>query len=84
MGSALNLSIPQMEEQFGVSAAMIGWVVTAFTLSVAALSVPFGKLADATGRRRVFLLGIILFVVFSVMCAFSPNIPSLDEKSLNL
>ena len=74
MGSALNLSIPQMEEQFGVSAAMIGWVVTAFTLSVAALSVPFGKLADATGRRRVFLLGIILFVVFSVMCAFSPNI----------
>lgn len=74
MGSALNLSVPAMETEFRVSAAMVGWVVTAFTLSVAALSVPMGKIADSTGRRRVLLLGIGSFAFFSLCCAFSGSI----------
>ena len=74
MGSALNLSVPALEEQFQVSAALVGWVVTAFTLTVAAFSVPMGKLADATGRRRVLLIGIASFGVLSVLCIFSVNI----------
>ena len=74
MGSALNLSVPAMETEFRVSAATVGWVVTAFTLSVAALSVPMGKIADSTGRRRVLLLGIGSFALFSLCCAFSGSI----------
>ena len=49
-------------------------MVTAFTLTVAAFSVPMGKLADATGRRRVLLIGIASFGVLSVLCIFSVNI----------
>lgn len=74
MGSALNLSVPDLEEYFQVSAAMVGWVVTAFTLTVAAFSVPMGKIADVTGRRRVLLVGIVSFGVISVLCVFSSNI----------
>ena len=74
MGSALNLSIPDMEEDFGAGAALIGWIVTAYTLSVAAMSVPFGKIADVTGRRRILILGIGVFAAMSVCCSFSSNI----------
>ena len=74
MGSALNLSIPNLEADFQVGATLIGWVVTAYTLSVAALSVPFGKVADAAGRRKILLAGISLFSVFTLACAFAVNI----------
>lgn len=74
MGSALNLSIPNLEMQFHVSGALVGWVVTAFTLSVAAFSVPMGKIADAKGRRKVLIIGISAFAIVSILCAFSTSI----------
>ena len=74
MGSALNLSIPNMEHEFGVGAALIGWVITTYTLTVAAMSVPFGKVADIKGRRRVFLTGVSGFAAASLLCAVSLNI----------
>ena len=52
MGSALNLSVPDIEKDFGVSAAAVGWVVTAYMLTCAALAVPFGKIADRSQRKR--------------------------------
>ncbi|MCL1808602.1 MAG: MFS transporter [Clostridiales bacterium] len=69
-GSALNLSIPAMGRDFNVSASMIGWVVTSYMLTVAALSVPFGRLADITQKKRVFLLGLLIFSVSSLSSAF--------------
>lgn len=74
MGSALNLSIPAMEGDFNVGGAMAGWIVTAYTISVAALSVPFGSVADISGRRRVFLAGVGGFLTISVLCIFAWNI----------
>ena len=73
-GSAINLSIPDIETEFGVSAAMVGWIVTAYTLTTAMLSVPMGKIADSTGRRRVLITGVSLFAVLAVSCIFSVNI----------
>ena len=46
MGSALNLSIPAIEEEYSVSAAMVGWIITIYMLTCAALAVPFGKIGD--------------------------------------
>lgn len=74
MGSSLNLSIPAMERDFEVSGALVGWVVNAFTMSVAAMSVPFGRVADITGRRRVFMTGVAGFGIISFLCMFSPDI----------
>ena len=74
MSSALNLSIPALESFFGVSAAAIGWIVSSYTISVAALSLPMGKVADMTGRRKVFITGIVGFAVISVLCIFVSDI----------
>ena len=51
-GSALNLSIPDIGSQFGASAGRMGWLVSGYTLSVAAFSVPFGRLAEMCIRDR--------------------------------
>ena len=77
MGSSLNLAIPNIEAQFGVGASIVGWVVTAYMLTTSALNVPFGKIADVTGRRWVIICGIGTFSVASLIGAFSVNIAML-------
>ena len=74
MSSALNLSVPSLESYFGVNASTIGWIVSSYTITVAALSLPFGKISDITSRRKVFLAGISGFGVISALCIFAPSI----------
>lgn len=69
-GSALNLSIPEMGQQFHVSAGTVGWLVTAYMLTVAALSVPFGRIADRTGKKWILVIGIFLFSASSAAAVF--------------
>lgn len=73
-GSALNLSVPDMGDYFQMGAASVGWLITAYTLIVAAFSVPFGKLADNTSRQKILVLGIIVFGVTSIAAVFSPSV----------
>lgn len=72
-GSALNLSIPAMEDEFNVSAGTVGWVITIYMLTCAALAVPFGRLGDRLERRRILTLGILIFSLSSAAAIFSPN-----------
>ncbi len=72
-GSALNLAIPAMGAYFKMGAASVGWLITIYTLIIAAFSVPFGKLADNTDRRRILITGICLFGITSVASLFAPN-----------
>lgn len=74
MSSALNLSVPALESFFGVSAAAVSWIVSAYTIAVAATSLPMGKIADITSRRRMFLTGITGFGVLSAACIFVRHI----------
>ncbi len=69
-GSALNLSIPDMGHDFHVSASVVGWLVTAYMLAVAALSVPFGRIADLTCRKRILVIGILVFGASSGAAVF--------------
>ncbi len=69
-GSALNLSIPDMGHYFQVSASIVGWLVTAYMLTVAALSVPFGRIADLTCRKRILVIGILIFSLSSAAAVF--------------
>ena len=74
MGSSLNLAIPNIEAHFGVGASVVGWVVTAYMLAVSSLNVPLGKIADLTGRRRMFIFAIAVFGIGSFIAAFSVSI----------
>ena len=69
-GSALNLSVPAIGNEFHTSATFIGWIVTGYILAAAVLSVPFGRLADLTGRKRILVAGIFIFALCSGGAAF--------------
>lgn len=77
MGSAINLAIPSIGQQFNSSAFMLSWVVSSYLLSSATLLLPFGRLADILGRKKIFLLGILIFTLFSFLCGLAWSIQSL-------
>ena len=72
-GSSLNLSVPSIAADFGVSASLVGWMVTVYALSVAAFSVPFGRVADITSRKRILMIGMGIFGVCCGCSAFAPS-----------
>ncbi|GBU24378.1 hypothetical protein R83H12_01008 [Fibrobacteria bacterium R8-3-H12] len=77
MGSSLNLALPELALAFGLDAKQLGWVTSAFLISTAVFQVPFAKIADLFGRKKVFLLGVALFGASSVACAGAWNFASL-------
>lgn len=66
-GSALTLYVPAMGDYFHLGAASVGWIITVYAIGVAAFSVPMGKLADSTSRKKVLLIGVAVFVITSFL-----------------
>jgi EmrB/QacA subfamily drug resistance transporter len=77
MGSATNVALPAIGREMGLHAIDLGWVATAYLLSAAVFLVPFGKLADIHGRKRVFVGGLVVYTVTSLLCALAPSYPFL-------
>ena len=77
MGSAVNLAVPSIGSEFNSTALMLSWVVTSYLLASAAFLVPFGRLADIVGRRKIFLLGLLIFSLSSLFCGLAWSIWSL-------
>jgi EmrB/QacA subfamily drug resistance transporter len=79
----VNVAFDRIGADFGVgspdgpSPADLSWVLTAYAVTFAALLVPFGRLADRYGRRRMFLAGLALFVIGSAACAASNSVGEL-------
>jgi len=65
--------LPTIARDFGASFAEIEWVVSTYVLCFAALLLPAGAIADRFGRRRVFLAGIALFALASLLCGLAPS-----------
>ena len=74
MSSAMNLSVPSLEKYFGVNAAYVSWIVSSYTIAVAGMSLPMGKVSDVISRRKVFLTGISGFGLLSAASIFAPSI----------
>lgn len=77
MGSAINLAIPSIGREFNSTALMLSWVVSSYLLATAAFLLPFGRLADISGRKKVFILGVIIFTLSSLLCGLAWSIQSL-------
>jgi MFS family permease len=71
MTSASTVSLPAIARQFSMSGVALSWIATSFILASAMFLVPFSRAADIYGRKKIFLLGLILFFLTSSMCALS-------------
>jgi EmrB/QacA subfamily drug resistance transporter len=68
-GAAVNIALPQISSQLHLDAVAMSWVTMAYLLASAVMLVPLGKVADRWGRKTVFLVGNIVFLVASFLCA---------------
>ncbi len=73
MTSAINLALPFMNADLELNARMSSWIPTSYMLTTAILQIPCAKLADMYGRKRMFILGVALFTVFSVFCGMATS-----------
>ena len=72
------VALPNMQQRFGASLTGLQWVVDAYALTLAALILTAGALADRYGRRLVFMAGVLLFTFSSLLCGLAWNIATLD------
>jgi len=77
LGSAVNLALPSIGKDLHTNAISLGWVISSFILSSAIFLLPFGRLADIIGRKKVFSTGILLFTISTFLIIFSRSITSL-------
>lgn len=77
LGSAVNLALPSIGKEFHANAISLGWVISSFILSSAIFLLPFGRLADILGRKKIFSIGILLFTISTFLIIFSHSITSL-------
>ncbi len=72
-GSSITVALPAMAAQFSADAVTLGWITSAYIISAAIFIVPFGRYADIIGRRKIFSLGLLVFSLASLLCAFAPT-----------
>jgi EmrB/QacA subfamily drug resistance transporter len=73
-GSAVNVALPVIQRELGADAAQMQWVVEGYALFLSALILLGGSLGDLYGRKRLFLIGIVVFAVSSLGCVLAPNV----------
>jgi len=74
MGSSINLALPAIAKEFKIDAVILTWIPTAYLLASAVCLVPFGRLADLYGRKKIFGIGIIAFTLSSLLCAVAASV----------
>jgi len=72
--SIAGLVLPTLEETFDAPVASVEWVAIAYLVILAALVVPFGRLADLAGRKLLYTSGFGVFIVGSALCGFAPSL----------
>ena len=70
-GTVMNVALPTLSKEFGVSASDSIWIVNAYQLIVTMMLLGFAAIGDVFGYRRVFLCGVSIFVTASVLCSMS-------------
>jgi EmrB/QacA subfamily drug resistance transporter len=71
--SAVNIALPALAQEFSMDAIQIGWVSTAYLLASAVFLVPFGRIADIYGRKKVFATGLSIFTLASFLMILAPS-----------
>ena len=74
MTSSVNIALPTIAQDLSVDAINLSWITTSFLLTSAMFAVPFAKVADIYGMKKIFKYGMIIFVLSSLAAAFSNSV----------
>ena len=69
----VNVALPAIEHSLHMSISSLEWIVTAYALTFAALLITGGKLGDMFGRRKMFIVGLVVFTLASLACGLAPS-----------
>lgn len=75
--TVLNVALPSLQRDLHASTAGLQWTIDAYTLVLASLLMLAGSTADRIGRKRVFMTGLVVFTLGSVLCSLAPNLDAL-------
>jgi EmrB/QacA subfamily drug resistance transporter len=75
--TVVNVALPAIKADLGISTAELEWTVTAYALTFATLLLTGGKLGDLVGRRLIFTIGLVVFTLSSLFCGLSSSAPEL-------
>ena len=73
MSSSVNIALPSIGNEFSMDAVLLNWVATSYLLAAAMFLVPFGKIADIKGRKKIFSCGILIYTLSSFLSAISTS-----------
>src|SRR6476659_8258148 len=72
--TVVNVALPSIATSFNVSLSQLEWVVVGYALSFATFMLTGGKLADRYGRRKLFVIGLVIFTGASLACGLAPSV----------
>ncbi len=73
-GTALNVVLPSLQKDLNATGADLFWLLNSYLLMLAALILPGGSLGDKLGRKKIFMIGIAVFMLASAACGFAPSV----------
>jgi EmrB/QacA subfamily drug resistance transporter len=76
-GTVVNVALPALQTNLNATVVDVQWVVEAYSLFLAALLLAGGSLGDHFGRKRIYIIGVVLFAMASIWCGFAPTINQL-------
>ncbi|MZI00303.1 MFS transporter, partial [Dickeya dianthicola] len=76
-GALVNVALPTIAADFNTSPASSIWIVNAYQLAITMTLLSLSSLGDIVGYRRVYLVGLVLFTLMSVVCALADSLPTL-------
>jgi EmrB/QacA subfamily drug resistance transporter len=73
-GTALNVVLPALQKSLNATGTDLFWLLNAYLLMLASLILVGGSLGDKLGRKKIFMLGIFIFILGSAACGFAPTV----------
>ena len=77
MSSAVNIALREIGDEFNMKAILLSWVASSFLLAAIVTLVPFGKIADIYGRKKIFIAGVIVYTISSYLVVIANDSASL-------
>jgi len=71
MASTVNIALPELGKDLSLDAITLSWIATSYLLSSAVLLIPFGRIADIYGRKKIFAWGVGIFTLSSLLCGLA-------------